>query len=618
VGLAVIRHEPVNEAETDLAGALEEIHNVIEIGATPVEALEAGNDELLLAVDLLLASLGVRAYGGDCGAKGDRGPKGDGGPKGYGRTKGRSRHSCVHAITRRIIPEEFRPLCIPANEIYPSSRMGDSPPPGYSGGSTYDAPPVEIPMTRMQGGGGMFNSPESSLLDTSSLKATIPMTEFKGGGTPPKAVPSSELSPKAVPSSDVPSDEEITHAVMTSIIAAIDVPEAPPSSHAPLGKQRTKQLKNGLRVRLNLPDNVIKGFLDPADPGFKLGEEKLFRSLMFAENDVRMYLQNNQADYVQFWKDYVEFDGSDPIVRATHVKGRSLNRFLENIHQNRITFLTQSIGKLLRRNQRKQYYMPRESFDGDYLKTIAELPLYKPHIEKSLPPIYQTRIPVVSQYSMEDHERILKNVEDTKKALDGILPALQGGQKGPDPFVAYTHAQTTFDTFNKTLDYYSDELAALNGLRASLEGYMSAANEAIIGKEAIVATIQKGQGADADLIMGLKYDVDNYKALLMEYDKYLTITKEKYAIHDLFRKDMNDKRQAAKAALEELKGRFRVTSAEAKAAAKAPLNIPVALPVTNANAPPPNASSTARAKADKQTGGKPKRVTRRVGKRRTA
>ncbi len=490
------------------------------------------------------------------------------------------------------------------------------------------------------------------------------MTEFKGGGPPPKVdppsgvpssgvppsdvppselspsdVPSSELSPSdvpstAVPSSElsptaVPSDEEITHAVMTSIIAAIDVPEAPPSSHAPLGKQRTKQLKNGLRVRLNLPDNVIKGFLDPADPGFKLGEEKLFRTLMFAENDVRMYLQNNQADYVQFWKDYVEFDGSDPIVRATHVKGRSLNRFLENIHQNRITFLTQSIGKLLRRNQRKQYYMPRESFNGDYLKTIAELPLYKPHIEKSLPPIYQTRIPVVSQYNMEDHERILKNVEDTKKALDGILPALEGGQKGPDPFVAYTHAQTTFDTFSKTLDYYSDQLAALNGLRASLEGYMSAANEAIIGKEAIVATIQKGQGADADLIMGLRYDVDNYKALLMEYDKYLTITKEKYAIHDLIRKDMNDKRQAAKVALEELKGRFQVISAAAKAAkateakaaeVKAQANIAVALPVTNANAnaPPPNASSASRAKADKQTGGKPKRVTRRVGKCRTA
>ena len=493
-------------------------------------------------------------------------------------------------------------------------------------------------MTEFKGGGPPPKvDPPSGVPSSDVPSSDVPSSDVPSSDVPSTAVPPSELSPSelspsdvpptAVPSSDVPSDEEITHAVMTSIIAAIDVPEAPPSSHAPLGKQRTKQLKNGLRVRLNLPDNVIKGFLDPADPGFKLGEEKLFRSLMFAENDVRMYLQNNQADYVQFWKDYVEFDGSDPIVRATHVKGRSLNRFLENIHQNRITFLTQSIGKLLRRNQRKQYYMPRESFNGDYLKTIAELPLYKPHIEKSLPPIYQTRIPVVSQYNMEDHERILKNVEDTKKALDGILPALEGGQKGPDPFVAYTHAQTTFDTFSKTLDYYSDQLAALNGLRASLEGYMSAANEAIIGKEAIVATIQKGQAADADLIMGLRYDVDNYKALLMEYDKYLTITKEKYAIHDLIRKDMNDKRQAAKVALEELKGRFQVISAAAEAKAakaakaaevKAQANIAVALPVTNANAPPPNASSAVRAKADKQTGGKPKRVTRRVGKCRTA
>lgn len=456
----------------------------------------------------------------------------------------------------------------------------------------------------MQGGGGMFSSSESSLLDTSSLKEPIPMAEFKGGGPPEEALESK----------DVPSDEEITHAVMTAIIAAIDVPE---TTHAPLGKQRTKQLKNGLRVRLNLPDDVIKGFLNPADPGFKLGEEQLFRSLMFAENDVRMYLQNNQADYVQFWKDYVEFDGSDPIVRATHIKGRSLNRFLENIHQNRITFLTQSIGKLLRRNQRKQYYMPKESFDGDYLKTIAELPLYKPHIEKSLPPIYQTRLPVVSQYNTEDHERILKNVEDTKKALDGILPTLMAGQKETDPLVAYTHSQSTFETFSKTLDYYSDELAALNGLRASLEGYISAANEAIIGKEAIVDTIQKGQGADADLIMGLKYDVDNYKALLLEYDKYLTITKEKFAVHDLFRKEMNEKRNAAKAALEELKGRFQVVAsaqAESKAdeskadESKAP-KTPPTIPVTNA----PNA---ARTKVDKQTGGKPKRVTRRVGKHR--
>jgi hypothetical protein len=59
IRLAIIRDEPVDEAKTYLARALKKIHNFVDICASPVETLETGNNEFLLAMNLLLTSLGI-------------------------------------------------------------------------------------------------------------------------------------------------------------------------------------------------------------------------------------------------------------------------------------------------------------------------------------------------------------------------------------------------------------------------------------------------------------------------------------------------------------------------------------------------------------------------------
>ena len=62
VGLAVVRYEPVNKSQTYIARPLEEFHDFVEIVAAAVEALEAGNNEFLLTMDLLPACLRIRSH----------------------------------------------------------------------------------------------------------------------------------------------------------------------------------------------------------------------------------------------------------------------------------------------------------------------------------------------------------------------------------------------------------------------------------------------------------------------------------------------------------------------------------------------------------------------------
>ena len=60
MSLGEIRDEPVNETKADFAGSLEKLYDFIQIIPPAIKSLEAGNNQLLLAVNLTLASLKVR------------------------------------------------------------------------------------------------------------------------------------------------------------------------------------------------------------------------------------------------------------------------------------------------------------------------------------------------------------------------------------------------------------------------------------------------------------------------------------------------------------------------------------------------------------------------------
>ena len=64
VDLGVVCHEPVNQTQAYFASSLQEFDDFIQVLATAVKTLEAGDNEFLFAVDLLLSRLRIWC---DCG-----------------------------------------------------------------------------------------------------------------------------------------------------------------------------------------------------------------------------------------------------------------------------------------------------------------------------------------------------------------------------------------------------------------------------------------------------------------------------------------------------------------------------------------------------------------------
>lgn len=70
VCLAVVCNKPVNEPQAHFTGSLEQFYDFVDILALTVKALEACNDQFLLAVNLLLTGLRVGCDFGDGGGGG--------------------------------------------------------------------------------------------------------------------------------------------------------------------------------------------------------------------------------------------------------------------------------------------------------------------------------------------------------------------------------------------------------------------------------------------------------------------------------------------------------------------------------------------------------------------
>ena len=63
MGLGIVCHEPVNETQTDIAGAFEKLYDLVEIVVAAIKALETGDNQFLLTMNFPLSRLEIRSHG---------------------------------------------------------------------------------------------------------------------------------------------------------------------------------------------------------------------------------------------------------------------------------------------------------------------------------------------------------------------------------------------------------------------------------------------------------------------------------------------------------------------------------------------------------------------------
>jgi len=310
--------------------------------------------------------------------------------------------------------------------------MGDSPPPGYSGGSVLQTPATEIPMMRVQGGGGSSDvfgqvpqipiqrmvggNGEKDDVVTEAVIAHIIATvmldeenkEHPAPAPAPATPPAPPPAPARAPPTEVKAEQEKPPAIAPITpylpLNVERVPEYVPENLPPIpleykkptpeapttenkeptptgtGKQ-TKLLwnysgKNRIRVRTNLTDNEIKAFLTLKPEAFQLDERALFDSLFFSEDDVRKYLVDHSEDFVRFWRRFIDYDGTHQVFLYTTKEGRKIQDFLKNIANVRLKNLLGNVAYLLPAHKRSAYVDP-----GNLVLGKQEQKTVKPPIE---------------------------------------------------------------------------------------------------------------------------------------------------------------------------------------------------------------------------------------------
>jgi hypothetical protein len=128
------------------------------------------------------------------------------------------------------------------------------------------------------------------------------------------------------------------------------------------------KLEKGFRVRL--PDESIKQEIMALD--FTLEEERLFGDfLKFDKPFVKRYIGNTQQskeDFYEFWKLFVEKDGTDGYTLMTKTEGKKLQNYMETIVYAHRDYLTQSALRLLRKQDNPENFEdvlnpePKEGF----------------------------------------------------------------------------------------------------------------------------------------------------------------------------------------------------------------------------------------------------------------
>jgi hypothetical protein len=159
---------------------------------------------------------------------------------------------------------------------------------------------------------------------------------------------------------------------------------------SPIKPAKLVKLEKGFRVRL--PEESIKQEIIDLD--FTPEEERLFKDyLKFDKAFVERYISNSdqsKQDFYDFWKLFVEKDGTDGYTLMTKSEGKKLQNYMEDIVYAHRDYLIQSALRLLRKQDNPEHFediMKPESKEGFIFAEV------KPRV-----------VPVEPELSKEDEE----------------------------------------------------------------------------------------------------------------------------------------------------------------------------------------------------------------------
>jgi len=440
-------------------------------------------------------------------------------------------------------------------------EMGDSPPPGYSGGSVLQTPATEIPMMRVQGGGGsgdVFgqvpqipiqrmvggNGAKDDDIVTEAVITHIIATVLADSEPAPAPAaapaPAPAAAPAPAPAAAVaaaplmienkkpivlapitphlsPNVEPIPERVPDSFNPPTPVEEEPlPLNPLPLEFEPVRNLKgigkdtkllwnysgkNRIRVRTNLTDAEIKAFLTLKPEAFQLDERALFDSLFFSDDDVRKYLVDHSDGFVRFWRRFIEYDGTDPVILYTTKEGRFYQDFLKNIANVRLKNLLGNVAYLLPAHKRTAYVDP-----GNLVVGKQKQKTVKPSIDFLPTEVEKT------QFTQEQFDTLVKPIEKRLAVLD-------------DKDVT---DKITIDNFNKAKEFvkvYEEvqkDMLVLKGMKSELEAFQKGNEPKIEGIKIVIQKLTGASTQDRNYIAELTRQNEALDQINTEYKLYIS------------------------------------------------------------------------------------------------
>ena len=409
---------------------------------------------------------------------------------------------------------------------------------GGGGGSDVFGQVPQIPIQRMVGGNGSKEDDIVTEAVIAHIIATVMLDEEKK--EPPAPAPPPDPKKQQLPAPEPVMIENKKPLILAPITPRLSpnvepVPERVPDSFNPptpkpaaeepppleplpfefepvrnlkgTGKQ-TKLLwnysgKNRIRVRTNLTDAEIKAFLTLNPKDFQLDERALFDSLFFSEDDVRKYLVDHQDGFVSFWRRFIEYDGTNPLILYTTKEGRFFQDFLKNIANVRLKKLLLNVAYLLPPHKRPAYIDP-----GDLIRKKSDTQATaKPHSD-FLPTVVEK-----TKLSQEEYDALIKPIEARVTMIDSTSVT----------------EKITIDNFNNAREFVkayeqlqTDDLLKLTGQKTVLEGYQKE-NETKL--EAFTLVIQKLSDAstqDRDYITRLTTQKEALEQINTGYTLYMS------------------------------------------------------------------------------------------------
>ena len=234
---------------------------------------------------------------------------------------------------------------------------------------------------------------------------------------------------------------------------------------------------------------------------FQLDERPLFDSLFFSDDDVRKYLVDHSEGFVHFWRRFIEYDGTDPVILYTTKEGRFYQDFLKNIANVRLKNLLGNVAYLLPPHKRSAYADPDNLVLGK-----QEQKGVKPPIEFLPTEVEKTK------FTQGQFDTLVKPIEERLVALD-------------DKDVT---DKITIDNFNKArkfVEVYKElqkDMLVLEGMKSKLEDYKKENEPKIQGIIIIKQKISTASTQDRNYIAELTTQKEALDQINTEYTLYIS------------------------------------------------------------------------------------------------